>query len=770
MNNLNLKNYSICKTFQLSENISIYLAKEHESGDFYSIKLYKFSKIFPNILLLNTQKTYQNLHNNLHKPGVLKNYNIFLDHLSYSKDYLYILQDYITHSLTDDMNRRIQYKATYTNWEKIAIIENLISGLTLLQDLAIPIKELAFHQLYFTSTNQLKIDILDIFITSSNNTDYENEKTLNLLDWLVVTIIRISEMIVDIEEINELIRSPTIQLKAIQKILNDANSPREIKNLIQNLQKSSLLYPLALGFIHTSSGFKLVGKELIYQLDKKSSNQSNQAAYDVDIVNLPKAIIKQIKSNINKKNHLHIREMDIENKFDQQILQEIKHISFDKIFHTSNIINTLTKLAQNNSLKILEIQNTILSTKFIKNLISLRGLISLEMLNLSSTRINDPELLLLSTCEYFIKLKQLSLNMCQITDIGLYYLASSPFLAVSLISLEIRHQIESNLTCKGLEYLANSKYLNKLNKLDISGNSIKDVGIEILCRSKNFESLEILNVSYNSLTKESLVMFSKPNSLKALKFLSIKDVIHNLKSIDLFFNSNENSKLIGLEINGNPEKNMNIYNLRMSIIVHSKIWKMLRYVDIGNWIVNKTSFEIMNTLVNKNLTMESLNLYIRFDQIILDSFKNLMIFANLRRLGLANCELGMNWFFGLKCCYNLPKLEILDLSMSKIDHNHIKVLMQSELIKPVKILILAHNKIKDIGLIYIIRKLRRIIKIDVTMNKLTAVSINVILKLKKDRGLNLKKITCSQEEVGKYLKDVIKNKLYEKDLTIKLKM
>lgn len=185
---------------------------------------------------------------------------------------------------------------------------------------------------------------------------------------------------------------------------------------------------------------------------------------------------------------------------------------------------------------------------------------NLKYLDLSYNHLSDEDLLTLSQCVWLKGVEELKLNLGQcFTSIGLSSLISSPYLS-NLKSLHLDRVLGLDIEC--CRSIAESKYLNKLERLSLDHNELSTNSINILVSSPNLSNLTHLSLRLCGLTSS------------ALEYIINSDYMNHLEYLDLSWNNIDDdgvNLLLDLSLSvSNDYNNSALYNAESSLPSHHR--------------------------------------------------------------------------------------------------------------------------------------------------------------------------------------------------------
>jgi len=221
----------------------------------------------------------------------------------------------------------------------------------------------------------------------------------------------------------------------------------------------------------------------------------------------------------------------------------------------------------------------------------------------------------------------------------------------------------------------------------------------------------------------------------------------------LFFNSQENLQLEGLEM-GIDAASSTFQRIRLTIIIHSLLWKQLKYVDLKNWVSNKSSLVIMQSHQNKNLCLESFAFSTEFNRKSASMLNQMVLFKQLKKLKIPNCKIDSGVLSSFMNCEYMQNLEFLDVSFNKVNDEAAKVLSQCGFGRHIKTLVIKNNPLGDRGFKHLL-ELRNLDKLNVLYTGLTGNALKMLIKEKKRQRTNVKKVVFLLSEVRTKLEPAI---------------
>ncbi|HEY5920068.1 MAG TPA: TIGR02996 domain-containing protein [Kofleriaceae bacterium] len=122
-------------------------------------------------------------------------------------------------------------------------------------------------------------------------------------------------------------------------------------------------------------------------------------------------------------------------------------------------------------------------------------------------------------------LSELAITKCSLEPSAADQIARSPHFA-NLVALDLTggdYVSTQQLGDEGLDFLARSANLGKLERLELAGNEVTDHGVAALARSSTLGRLVRLGLAHNHVTDAGLAALAEPGVLAGLRSLTLTD-------------------------------------------------------------------------------------------------------------------------------------------------------------------------------------------------------------------------------------------------------
>src|SRR5579884_1705739 len=181
------------------------------------------------------------------------------------------------------------------------------------------------------------------------------------------------------------------------------------------------------------------------------------------------------------------------------------------------------------------------------NCLPLLTSMKLQSLSLRSTAAETRDVKLLGRSACLTSLTSLDLRSNRLGAEGIQIIADSPHLR-SLTRLDVGY---NNIRDSGAKFIAESPHMTRLRVLDLAGNSIGGPGLKALAESANLDLLGTLNLAGNFIGADSVRALAESAHLQTLTCLDLSDAFLEEDSARILASSSNLTRLTTLLLKKN---------------------------------------------------------------------------------------------------------------------------------------------------------------------------------------------------------------------------